>query len=69
MVERKKFKDWYEARYHFPYPGHPGEMTATMLTRLTDAMAEWCDMLAEETRGPQSAEPFWVDETPSLKPL
>jgi len=47
MSDLPKFKDWYRDKYHTPYPGHVHEPAANVLQRLTDAMAEWCDLIAD----------------------
>ena len=47
MNDLPKFKDWYEETYHFKFPGHPGEMTEHVQLRMLEAMAAWCDLIAD----------------------
>lgn len=47
-MAKMKFKDWYMQRHGVDvFPGRPGDVIETSMRQIAEAMAEWCDLVAE----------------------
>lgn len=62
----ESFREFYERTRGIPFPGHQDELLHVVVQRVTAAMADWCDELANRQIREYRSEPVLLADYPPV---